>query len=133
MATTPTVRQARPAPRSSRARFHLDLRMPKPGTLRLQVATRPRPRIFVRCEHAAGQACSTQSRRFQSLVDIGTELAFRPELAVPPITVNAVLPHDWDQASLSDLLNTQQMGCGTATTGHRLLRSGKLAINSSPT
>ncbi|MFH2005198.1 MAG: hypothetical protein ABI333_01295 [bacterium] len=64
----------------------------KQGRIRFQVPRTAPPELHVRCEQEAGGACAAQSRRFQSLVNIGTELAFRPELAGPALSMEAALP-----------------------------------------
>ncbi len=73
-------------------RLPLSVRTPRPGRLRLAARRRAPPRIWVRCEREAGRACAAQSRRLQDLVDLATELAFRPELAIPELAVKAALP-----------------------------------------
>jgi len=62
------------------------------GRLRFGVTRSAPPELFVRCDQEAGGACAAQSRRFQNLVNIGTELAFRPELAGPALALEAALP-----------------------------------------
>jgi hypothetical protein len=60
--------------------------------LRFVVDRQRRPKIWVRCLKEAGGACAAQSRRFQSLVNVGMELAFSPELAGPDLALEAALP-----------------------------------------
>ena len=75
---------------------HLRLRLrsalTRRGALRLRVDRHRPPRVTIRCDREAGRPCVAQSRRFQSLVDIGTELALRPELATPPLQLELLLP-----------------------------------------
>jgi hypothetical protein len=73
-------------------RLPLHLQTQGPGRVRLAVRRRSPPRIWVRCEQESGRACSAQSRRLQDLVDLATELAFRPELAIPELALTAALP-----------------------------------------
>lgn len=62
------------------------------GRLRFVVPQDRPPQIWVRCLKEAGGACASQSRRFQSLVNVGMELAFSPELAGPELALEAALP-----------------------------------------
>jgi len=62
------------------------------GRLRFVVDRQRRPEIWVRCLKEAGGACASQSRRFQSLVNVGMELAFSPKLAGPDLALEAALP-----------------------------------------
>jgi len=65
--------------------------LPK-GRLRFVVPRDHPPKIWVRCLKEAGGPCAAQSRRFQSLVNVGMELAFSPDLAVPDLALEAALP-----------------------------------------
>lgn len=80
-------------------RVPLALSDPAPGKLRLGAMRGAPPEVHLRCEEEGvgrsgqpGRGCPTQSRRFESLVNVATELAFVPELALPPLAVEAALP-----------------------------------------
>lgn len=73
-------------------RTALQVQVHPKGRLRFVVPHSKPPRIWVRCLKEAGGACTSQSRRFQSLVDVGMELAFSPELAGPELALEAALP-----------------------------------------
>ncbi len=73
-------------------RTNLKIQVHPKGRLRFVVPRSKPPRIWVRCLKEAGGACTAQSRRFQSLVNVGMELAFSPELAGPELALEAALP-----------------------------------------
>jgi hypothetical protein len=80
-------------------RIPLGVETPGAGRLRLGVDPKAPPKIHLRCEEEAagrpgapGGGCPAQSKRFQSLVNIATDLALRPELATPPLAIEAALP-----------------------------------------
>ena len=73
-------------------RLGLDIDTRRAGRLRFTVPLGAPPKIFVRCEREAGGPCAAQSRRFQQIADIGTELAFSAELAQPELALEAALP-----------------------------------------
>ena len=73
-------------------RTALNVQVHPKGRLRFVVPRYQPPKIWVRCLREAGGACAAQSRRFQSLVNVGMELAFSPELAGPELALEAALP-----------------------------------------
>lgn len=84
---------------SAHLRLPLGVSSPQPGRVRLGVDRQAPPVIHLRCEREAqgrpgkpGGGCPAQSKRFQSLVNVATELALRPELATPPLALEAALP-----------------------------------------
>jgi hypothetical protein len=74
-------------------RLPLSVAMQGKEKLRFRVEKKAPPRVAIRCtSEGAGHLCPAQSRRFQQLVNIATELAFRPELAGPELAFEAALP-----------------------------------------
>jgi hypothetical protein len=77
---------------ATHVRTALQVQVRPGGRLRFAVPPNRPPRIWVRCLREAEGACAAQSRRFQSLVNVGMDLAFSPDLAGPELALEAALP-----------------------------------------